>query len=447
MSINKSIFLKNSNLRYYFYKFSRQVVRLFLAIFYPNTRITNQQYLDFKNPTIIVSNHPNTLLDPLNTASRIYQHSFFLANASLYKSAIGNWFFTTFYCIPIERPKDRGGRKVSNADSFAKCDEHLSKGGCLYIAPQGYSQIKRRIDKIKTGTARIALSAENSSDWKLGLEILPFGLNYESPRFFRTDLLINTGTPIQVANYREAYQEDPYQTAKKLTQDLQIAMELLLPDTKDDEEDAFVKQLEEIRQTELPLEMESAFQRSKKMIQRLHGADTDFYKKIKTATENYRKDLVTQNINDEAVIKSLSINNIGFNLKNIGLLMLINHILLAGIPAILPKIFKFYPGYDSNIKTVSGMLLWPILYWLQGKLVYNLTGEWWITLLYLITLYPLGVFAWKYKERVKEILRINRATSFLKNNKTSLLEKRATILELLTELSQRPLPAVASSEN
>ena len=443
-------------MRYYFYKFSRRVIRIFLAIFYPNTRITNAQYLDFENPTIIVSNHPNTLLDPLNTASRTKRHSFFLINASLVKSAIGNWFFTTFYCVPIERPKDRGGRKISNENSFAKCDEHLSGGGCLYIAPQGYSQIKRRIDQVKTGTARIALSAENSSDWKLGLEILPFGLNYESPRFFRTDLLINIGAPIQVANYREAYERDPYQTAKALTHDIQVAMELLLPDTKDDDEDCFVKQLEEVQQTELPLEMGPAFQRSKKMIQRLHGADTDFYAKIKTATESYRHDLMNQKIDDDSVVKSLSIHKIGFYLKNIGFFILgllfflygaINHLLLAGIPAMLPKILKFYPGYDSNIKTLTGMVLWPILYWLQGKLVYNFTGEWWMTLLYLITLYPLGVFAWKYKEQVREFFKINRATKFLTNNKISLLEKRTNVLNLLTQLSEQPLSSVTSSDN
>ena len=443
-------------MRYYFYKFARQIVRLFLAIFYPNTRITNSSYLDFKNPTIIVSNHPNTLLDPLNTASRIKQHSFFLANASLYKSWIGNWFFTTFYCVPIERPKDRGGRKISNTDSFAKCDEHLSNGGTLYIAPQGYSKIKRRIDEIKTGTARIALSAENSSGWKLGLEILPFGLNYESPRFFRTDLLINTGTPILVSNYKEAYERDPYQTAKTLTHDLQVAMELLLPDTKSDEEDAFVRQLEDIQQTELPLKMAPAFERSKKMIQRLHGAEEAFYKKIKKATESYQNDLVTQKTDDDAVVTSLSIKKIVFYLKYTGFFFLgfpfflygaINHILLAGIPAILPKIMKQHPSYDSNIKTVSGMVLWPILYWLQGKLVYNLSGEWWITLLYLATLYPFGVFAWKYKEQIKYFSKINRTKHFLKNNKIALLEKRAQILQLLTQLSQRPLPTDTSSKN
>ncbi len=443
-------------MRYYFYKFARLVIRLILAIFYPNTRITNQQYLNFTNPTIIVSNHPNTLLDPLNTASRIKQHSFFLANASLYKSAIGNWFFTTFYCVPIERPKDRGGRKISNADSFAKCDQHLSNGGTLYIAPQGYSQIKRRIDEIKTGTARIALSAENSSDWKLGLEILPFGLNYESPRFFRTDLLINTGDPILVANYREAYERDPYQTAKNLTHDLQVAMELLLPDTKDDEEDLFVQQLEEIQQTELPLDMVAAFQRSKKMIQRLHGADSDFYHKIKTATEDYRNDLVGQKITDSAVVRSLSVTNILFYFKNILLFILgfpfflygaVNHLLLAGIPAILPEIMKIYRGYDSNIKTISGMILWPILYFLQGKLVYHLSGEWWITLLYLITLYPFGLFAWKYKERFKEFLKTKRAINYLKKNKIELLEKRNNVLALIAKLSQQPLPSKISSEN
>ena len=443
-------------MRFYFYKFARQVVRLFLAIFYPNTWITNKQYLDFKNPTIIVSNHPNTLLDPLNTASRTVPHSFFLANASLFKPAIGNWFFTTFYCIPIERAKDRGGRKISNADSFAKCDEHLCGGGCLYIAPQGYSQIKRRIDKIKSGTARIALSAENNCNWNLGLEILPFGLNYQSPRFFRTDLLINTGEPLQVAKYREAYNRDPYKAAKELTRDLQEAMELLLPDTKNDEEDAFVKQLEDIHQTELPLKMEPAFHRSKKMIQRLHSADTDFYNKIKKATEDYLLDLKSQKIDDHSVIKAISIKNSVFYLKNIGFLILgfpfflygaINHLLLAGIPAILPKIMNIYPGYDSNIKTLAGMVLWPILYWLQGKFIYNLTGEWLITLLYILTLYPLGVFAWKYKESVKSFFKINRAKKFLKNNKMGLLEKRQKILLLLTQLTQYPLPEIVSSEN
>jgi len=443
-------------LRFYFYKFARLVVRLFLTIFYPNTRITNKQYLDFKNPTIIVSNHPNTLLDPLNTVSRIGPHSFFLINASLIKSAIGNWFFTTFYCIPIERAKDRGGRKISNADSFAKCDEHLSKGGCLYIAPQGYSQIKRRIDEIKTGTARIALSAESSSNWELGLEILPFGLNYQSPRFYRTDLLINTGEPLQVANYRAAYNSDPFKAVKALTHDLQVAMELLLPDTKSDEEDVFVKQLEDIQQTELPLKMEPAFRRSKKMIQRLHSTNSDFYDKIKNATEDYRIVLDSQNIDDKTVINAISSKNSLFYLKNMGFLILsfpiflygaVNHLLLAGIPAILPKIMNIYPGYDSNIKTLTGMILWPILYWLQGKFIYNLTGDWLITILYFLTLYPLGVFAWKYKEKAKNFFKINRAKKFLKDNKMGLLEKRQKILLLLTQLAQYPLPEIVSSEN
>jgi len=401
--------------------------------------VTHPELMDFDNPSIIVCNHPNTLLDPLNTASRIKKHSFFLVNGSLYKSAIGNWFFTTFYCIPIERPKDKGGRKISNENSFAKCDEHLSKGGVLFIAPQGYSVIKRRIDEIKTGTARIALSAEKNNDWKLGLTILPFGLNYENPRFFRTDLLINTGNPILVSNYKEAYEADAYAAVRTLTHDIQVAMEALLPDTKDDEEDAFVRQLEEIQQSEHPLNMAADFQRAKKMIQQLHQSDAGFYNKIKIAAQEYKSKLDQYEVDDATVKKMQTDQNFLTMPGNIGLLILgfpfflygaINNILLAGIPAVLPKIMNVSKGYDSNIKTVSGMVLWPILYWLQTKVVYNFVDNVWIALLYALSIYPLGVFAWKYKERIKDLFKNQRAKKLL-STKPELWNDRRKIIEHL----------------
>lgn len=430
-------------MRYYFYKFARLIVKTFLAIFYPNTVITRTELLDFDNPSIIVCNHPNTLLDPLNTASRIKKHAFFLVNGSLYKSAIGNWFFTTFYCIPIERPKDKGGRKISNENSFAKCDEHLSGGGVLFIAPQGYSVIKRRIDEIKTGTARIALSAEKNNDWKLGLTILPFGLNYESPRFFRTDLLINTGDPIPVAKYKTAYEADAYAAVRTLTHDIQVAMEALIPDTKNDEEDAFVCQLEDIQQSEIPLSMESAFKRSKQLIQQLHQADaTDLYNKIKTATLHYKSKLDQYQVKDHT-LKTIKEDSTSVNRIINGLLLVlgfpfflygaINNVLLAGIPAILPKIMNISKGYDSNIKTVSGMVLWPILYWLQIKVVYNLVDNIWIALLYGLSIYPLGVFAWKYKARVKDVLEQQRAKKLL-SAEPVLWNDREKIIEYLKQL-------------
>ena len=79
-------------------------------------------------------------------------------------------------------------------------DKHLIDGGCIYIAPEGTSVVERRVRTIKTGTARIALSAENKSDFNLGTTIIPVGLSYTAPLNFQNEVLLNVGqSPIEVS--------------------------------------------------------------------------------------------------------------------------------------------------------------------------------------------------------------------------------------------------------
>ena len=102
----------------------------------------------------------------------------FLANASLFASSFANWFLSQ-YCVPIQRKTDVANKNVDNDKSFERCDAFLSNGGCLYIAPEGTSDMERRLRPIKTGTARIALSAEAKNAFQLGLKIIPVGLTYD----------------------------------------------------------------------------------------------------------------------------------------------------------------------------------------------------------------------------------------------------------------------------
>ena len=127
-------------------------------------------------PTILSSNHPNTMLDCLNVAERIpWQMTHFLGNANMFQGKIGNWFFTNFFVIPIQRKEDSGNRKFDNKKSFAKVNAFLESGGALFIAPEGGSNIARRLRPLKSGTARMALNTEHENDFQLGLEILPIG--------------------------------------------------------------------------------------------------------------------------------------------------------------------------------------------------------------------------------------------------------------------------------
>src|SRR5690606_12761089 len=105
--------------------------------------------------------------------------------------------------------------------NFARATEHLKKNSCLYIAPEGSSFMKRKLRPFKTGTARIALMAEKERDFKLGLHILPIGLNYAEPSQFRSSLHIYIGERIAVSAFREAYERDAFEGVRLLSEFLE----------------------------------------------------------------------------------------------------------------------------------------------------------------------------------------------------------------------------------
>ena len=273
----------------------RILVKTMFRIFYEKVVVLHKERFRFKNACITVSNHPSTLTDPLHVAKETIKQSFFLANAGLFKSKIGNWFFNTFYCIPVERPQDVGGRKIQNDDAFKRADEHLSKNGCLYIAPQGRSRMVRRLGyEIKTGTARIALSAENKNDFNLGLTILPVGLNYTDPTSFRSRVLINVGEPIKIAEYKKIHLENPRQAVVQLTQDLEDRMRTLVLDTEDEDEELMVQRMEHLLDSKAPLSLEDNFFRTKKLIKKLHelkAVKSEQYQSLVEATRGHFQNL------------------------------------------------------------------------------------------------------------------------------------------------------------
>lgn len=391
---------------YIIYLFLKALVKLVLWIFYPKTTVVHPERLRFEYPAIVVSNHPNTLLDALHSAARVKKQVFFLANASLFSTPFQNWFFNKFYCIPIKRKQDTKGGTVNNEDSFARCDEFLGNGGCLYIAPEGGSEMERRLRKIKTGTARIALSAESKKDFQLGLKIVPIGITYEQPNQFRSAVLIRVGEPIEIKDYQEGYQQADFATAQKITERLTAEMRSLIIDVDDEEQDELVRRLEIIQQTEQPLTPEPHFQRTKKLIEELRQLQEEnpqHYELLQTKTHTYFKALRSHSLSDRSVAgdkKAKPLLWLQAFLLLLGLPLFIygwlNNYLPAKIPSWLVQRLKFYVGYDATVKAISGLVTFPLFYYLQ----YRLVGAWWdapIPLIYLLSLPLLGWVALKYR--------------------------------------------------
>ena len=160
-------------------------------------------------PILFAANHPSSFMDPIILGAYINRSLHFLARGDVFKMKIVRPLFRQLHMIPVYKADLSPGQLHKNESTFEKCYDHLGKNKTLLIFPEGISKTERRLRPIKTGTARIALGAEEKNGFKLGLEIIPIGLNYSAPHLFKSDVHINYGAPILVKEYEAAYMRDP----------------------------------------------------------------------------------------------------------------------------------------------------------------------------------------------------------------------------------------------
>ena len=389
-----------TGLLHWFYRGLRLLVRIALHLLFPVRVIEHRERLRLQGPFLYTGNHPNTLADVFLAAAWLREQVFFLANASLFKNPIAGSLLNTLYCIPVERPKDAGGKRLNNQRAFARSYEHLRRGGNIYIAPEGGSELERKLRPLKTGTARIALGAEAEADWALGLRILPVGINYEHPLRCLSRVFIRVGEPIEVGAWRAAHEADPIRAAKDLTQELTSRMQALLIQTEDKAEERFLTRLERSLQNDRPLDVAAHHYRTRQLLTDLRGLrarDAAAYAEWEAATERYQRLL------DEAGSDDLALSAHPRSRFHPGYLLglpifgygWINHWLAIYLPHYFEKKSGLYRGYRLTVFMVMGLITLPLFYALQTWAVARFLPDG-LAWLYLLSLPPTGLFAGWY---------------------------------------------------
>ena len=384
------------------YRILKALVQLVLWIFYPKTTVIGKERLRFEESAIVISNHPNTLIDPLQVASRVHKQVFFLANAGLFSTPFTNWLFNTLYCIPIKRKQDKGAPGMSNEDSFAKCDAFLGAGGVLYIAPEGGSEMERRVRPFKTGTVRIALSAAQKKAFDLDISILPIGLHYDQPNHYDTACVVNVGKAVKIKDWQIQFETDPQQAVRALTDQLEDQVRSLVIDVAEGEQQQLHPLVEKICRNDAPLDAALDFERGQVLASRLKKAankNSDAYQSFRERAQQYLTKLTARGIDD----KNVSKKNESFLLQLLVLILglpvfiygAVNHLLAAGIPALLARTMKVYIGYQATIKATVGVFTIPIFYLLQSKVLAWYAGNT-LSWIYLLSLPLAAWLAWKY---------------------------------------------------
>src|SRR2546428_13907556 len=96
-----------------------------------------------------------------------------------------------------------------NAKAFAACFQALEGGRLIAMYPEGTTHAEARVQRIKSGAARIALGHEAARPGDLSL--IPVGLTFEARKSFLGRGLGSFGGAIPGGPYPQAHRPGPRQ--------------------------------------------------------------------------------------------------------------------------------------------------------------------------------------------------------------------------------------------
>ncbi len=206
-------------------------LRLVTRVFFRSVEVVGRDHVPREGAVVFVGNHPNSLVDPIVITTTCGRRVRFAARDGLFSTPIRPvlWALGT---VPIRRRQDQADTtgKLDNSEAFDALHAVLSAGEAFGIFPEGVSYTEPELQPLKTGAARIALSAVERG---IDVTIVPVGLHYRRKQHFRGRVLVQFGRPIHLRPAASAAEGTSRDAARALTENIELALRALTLNAKD----------------------------------------------------------------------------------------------------------------------------------------------------------------------------------------------------------------------
>ena len=403
-----------------FYALVRMVGRFWVWFLFRSVDVRNAAGVPHRGPVLLCINHPNNLIDSLLVGAVVDRKVHYLATAALFRNPIVARFLKAVGAIPVYRRQDDPDKMDKNLGTFEACVTTLAAGGLIGIYPEGTTHAESRVQRIKTGAARIALDYESRR--RKGapgepLVLIPTGLAFDARKSFGGRVRVAFGEPLALAPYLDLYAQDPVKAVDELTTAIQWTMEAQIVHVERLDHAALVREVEGLYRDQLVLELqeERGFSTGQIDTVRLSRsiADAAAYfethaperlEELRQHIERYRATLATYAIKDQAVRERLVRRPAHRRLQRgwkaaVGLPVFAYGALTSGLPYIVPRwIARRTATKETNYATTRllvSVLALPLFWGLETWLVWRVGGALW-ALAFLLSLPVTSILAYHY---------------------------------------------------
>ncbi|MDR3244887.1 MAG: 1-acyl-sn-glycerol-3-phosphate acyltransferase [Prevotellaceae bacterium] len=437
------------------YRAFKQYVRIAHSVYYRKIYFLDRENMPDNVPLMVVSDHQNSLNDALALVLAINYRSKrkirAIARADAFNFPVFGTIFRGIGIMPAFRMMYEGIASLSNnAETFAKTTHELLNNGTVIIYPEAGHQDKRWLGKFSYGYLRFAFEAAEQSNFEKEIFVLPTCNHYSNYFGIQEDILIKFGKPVSIQPFYELYKIKPrtaQREANKVVRDSVDKLILNITDLENYPAIDFLRNTYGIKYAK-----DNGFDPDKLPEKLL--ADKQFFATLdalKTAesAENPPEDNKVQQVYDDAAflnkeIKELKIRDEYFDKKPslpeilfsaliflllfpVFLFAVISDILVIYPPKLINRRIKDEMLHGTISLVLSVLVTIPLLNIIAFFSVWAITGKIWITLLFLVCLPFLYIFAayyGKYWRNWKGQIRFYKLINSEKLEKLAAVRKR-----------------------
>ena len=178
-------------------------VRLVLRLFFREIAVEGREHVPDDRGGLVVSWHPNGLLDPALILTPFPRRIVFGARHGLLRWPVLGPLMRSMGTVPIYRAVDEAGmteaeRREANEASLDALAGAVADGAYAALFPEGVSHDDPHLARLKTGAARLYARARALAEarGRPTPVILPVGLHYDAKAVFRSDVLVEFHPPM-----------------------------------------------------------------------------------------------------------------------------------------------------------------------------------------------------------------------------------------------------------